>query len=769
MNIRPFHHQRPLVCCALFYGAGVVAGVFFPFWLRLILSGLCLCLLGAYLLGRMGKRRATAFMGAFLFLGLLLSGHAAHPTLPPEGKFQITGIVAEEIILRKDGTAQGYLENACALTENGNISLGTVYWTFYPDEEPPLVPTDGQKVAFQGKVYIPSGPENPYGFDFRMFLLEKGIACGVSGAADMQVLSQESRGLASLFYRTRRFLSDRLEAVFQEESALPQALLLGEKERLPQDVQDSFSDAGVAHILSVSGLHVSMLAYLVMKLVPKRLGHRFRFVFLFLFLVFYLGLIGFPAPAVRAGIFLLLSRYRPIVRRGRDWPTIVASAFLIILLWQPLALFTASFQLSFCAVLGIFVFLPRLQKRFPRIAYKPLGKNVCVTLAAALGLILPLIQFFHSFSVIGLVINPLVCMLFMALLPIYALLLLLGCIWLPGAQTLSVPFHIITSAVTDLLTWAGKLPFATLPVPCLPWYCVAAVIISFILCTGLVVMNKKKKLLLAASALIVSFTIWPLTICRNVQYIQLSAGQCDAAIVTDGPDTILIDTGEYGGDAAAYLRSTGRKADILILTHLHKDHCLGTEQLLQNHIPIGKVIVPHGALDCLTDPECIALLKTLEEMGVPLHFMHAGQYFETTRCRFTALWPLENTVIPGQDANRYPLNLLCELDGVRLLTASDMEGDYELYAAQDADILKIAHHGSKNATSTAFLQSVSPDAAIITANGRSDTLPSPDTLSRLANMDVSVYNTGVWGAVTITCKDGSASIRTHLPPNGSVP
>lgn len=733
------------------------------------MAGLCLCLLGAFLLGKMGKRRTMGFMGAFLFLGLLLCGKAMHPALPTEGKFSVTGIVAEEVTLRQDGSAQGYLEQTQALTENGTQSLGTVYWTFVPDEETSYLPTDGQRVSFTGKVYLPSGRENPYGFDFRMFLLQKGICCGVSGAKDLAILSQETRGLSSFFYRSRLFLGNRLDAVFGEESALPRALLLGERERLPEDVQFSFADAGVAHILSVSGLHVSLLAFLAMRLVPQRLGHRFRFWFLLVFLLFYLGIINYPAPAVRAGVFMLISRYRPVARRSRDWPTVVAAAFLLILLCSPLTLFSASFQLSFGAVLGIFVFLPKLQKCFPRQARKKLGTNILLTLSAALGLALPSVQIFHRFSLIGLIINPFVCLLFLTLLPLYALLMLLGCVWLPAAQTLAIPFQITTSAVTDLLTWAGKLPFASLPVPYLPWYCVGAISLLFILCTGLVAMKKKKRQLVSLAALVIAFSIWPFTVCRDVQYIQFSTGQSDAAAVLDGRETVVIDAGEYGGDVANYLQCTGRRADTLICTHLHRDHFLGIRQFLEKRVSIGRIILPTDAFEVLADEECLQLLAQLEEMKIPVHFMHAGQYFETGRCRFTALWPVEDTAVSGADANRYPLALYCDLDGVTFLTASDMDGAYEHYIAQDADILKVAHHGSNHSTSDVFLQSVTPAAALICATDHSETLPSPDLLSRLAKHGVSVYNTGEWGAVTVTCRSGQATLHTYLPQDRSVP
>ena len=110
MKVRPFHHQRPLAACALCYGAGVFFGVYLPYEPRLVWMGLILCVFGCVLLHRMHKRQVLGWMGAFLFLGLLLSGHASHPQLPQPGRYTITGVVAEELTLRPDGSAQGYLE-----------------------------------------------------------------------------------------------------------------------------------------------------------------------------------------------------------------------------------------------------------------------------------------------------------------------------------------------------------------------------------------------------------------------------------------------------------------------------------------------------------------------------------------------------------------------------------------------------------------------------------------------------------------------------------
>lgn len=764
MKARPFHHQRPLAACALLYGAGVWLGAYLPYNPLLLWVGLVLCVLFGVLLRRVGRRQVLGWMGAFLFLGLFLSGRICHAELPEPMRCTITGVMQEEVTVRPNGSAQGYLEQAVAYSEQGEaIPLGTVYWTFVPDEENPILPTDGQHVRFLGKVYHPAERSNPYGFDFRMFLLEKGIRVGVSGANELTITAQGSRGLASLLYRLRTFLSGRLEQVFGEESALPRALLLGEKERLPQDVQDGFSHAGVAHVLSVSGMHVAMLAYCVLKLIPRRVGQRGKFIIILVFLIAYCGMLGFPASAVRAAVFVLIARCRKIFWRGKDWLSVVAAAFLLILLLKPMSLFSAGFRLSFGAVIGIFMVLPHLEKRFPAWRTSKIGESALVSVAATIGISLPSIQVFHQFSVIGLILNPFVCLVFMALLPIYGVLLVLGCICLPLAQTLSTPFHIVTSAVTDFVTWAGQLPFATLQVPHLPWYVVVCLIAGFVLVSGFVVMGKKRRRMIALALAAGSILFWQVTLCRDVQYIQLDAGQADAAIICDGRETIIIDVGEYGGDTVSYLQATGRNADTLILTHLHKDHCLGLQQLLESDVKIGRVILPAGARDVAADSVCVALLDRLAERNIPIYTIRAGQYFETARCRFTALWPEAGTVIPGQEANRYSLMLLCEMDGVRLLACADAGGMYETYGAVDADIVKIPHHGSKNSTTEDFLQQVTPSVALITGSGYSETLPHPEILSRLEKWSVSVYNTGEWGAVTITCRDGQMKITPYFP------
>lgn len=760
MRVRPFHHQRPLAAAAAAFGLGVWAGIRFvwrplPVW---IAGGLCLTV--AALLPRIGRRRILGVIGLFLFFGMLLSGYASHPLLPEEGKYEITGVLCGDAALREDGTAWAYLEQV-TLRRGGEVHrLNRVYWTYHPEPQAPFLPREGDRASFSGRLYHPEGQMNPYGFDCRLYLLQKGAAAGISGAREALVADHPGRGLKSLTYQARSWLDEKIRAVFGEESALPEALLAGIRDNLPPETVQAFSDVGLAHLLAISGLHVGLLAEALLLPLRALTGRKTQFVILAGFLLFYCALLDFSAPVVRASLLMVFAKGRRLARRAPDPLTALAAAFLLILVFRPLDLFSASFQLSFCAVLGLAALLPALEGRGGGLRGRFL-RSMAATASVMLCIAVPTIQIFHRLSLLGLVLNPVVCILFALLLPLYLLVLVVGCVWLPAGQMLAGMANAVSGWIEHAVQALGRLPFATVSVPFLPWYCVAAVAFALALATRYILWPGKRKVLVAACCLASAFLLWPMTACRDVQYIQLAMGQADSALIMDSRRTFVIDAGKYGGDLASCLLSMGRKADVLVLTHLHADHCQGVRQLIDNRVPIGEVWLPEGAEEQRIDDSCLSLIREMEEMGVPVRHLAAGDIFREGRVGLTVLWPEAGTVPPNRDANRYSLALLCDLDGVKLLSAADIPGNYEMYAARDADLIKIAHHGSKSSTGDEFLSVVTPDAALITG---SDTaaLPHPDLLERLSRRGIPWYNTAEWGAVTVTVRSGGAIIAPYL-------
>ena len=761
---RPFHVQRPLAAVALFYGAGVLAGAFFDWLPFLYLSAFLSSLLSIGLLRRMGRNPLPGCMLTMLTLGLLLGGRDAHPALPDAGRYQVRGVAWEDTVLREDGTAAGYLTGVQATDEAGNTFHFTkVYWTFTPDKDAPILPKDGEEAVFSANLYHPSGQVNPYGFDFRMFLLQRGAAAGVSGGAGLEITGAPGRGLASLFYRERQRMAARMDEIFGEESALPKALILGERESLPDEVSRQFSDAGLAHLLSISGLHVTLLAGALDGLLRLWLSRKKRAVFMSVFLLCYCALLGFPASVVRASLLIGLEGLRKILRRPYDALTSLSFSFLLILLISPLSLFSASFQLSFCAMLGMAAWGERLKKGMRRVRYNWVRDGVAATVSATAGTFIPCAQYFHRFSLIGLLINPVFCGAFGILLPFYFLAAVLGMVWLPVGRALALPLGYATRSVLAAAAFFSDLPFAVVRVPYIPWYAAAALILAALLSTRLILLGKRQKALLAATALFLGGGVWYVGRNTDVTYIQLAMGQADAALILDGAETMVIDAGDYGGDVADYLLAAGRDADTVIITHLHADHFLGLEKLLDQRVRIGRLYLPAGAEEQKVDPKCLELLGKIRESGVPVEYLAAGDTLTLPRVRLSVLWPDRDTLRTGQEANIYSLAMLIDLDGLKLMTAGDLNGIFENYAARDADLLKVSHHGSSGGTGDLYLEEVSPAVAVITGRRGRDILPSASTLSRLAQKGVSVYNTGEWGALTFRIRDGKAVFSPYLP------
>lgn len=759
MSPRPLHHQRPLAACAAAYGVGVWAGVRFVWRPYTALAGLLLCLGAVFLLPRIGKKRVLGAMGAFLFAGMLLSGAAAHPPLPQEGKYRVTGVLASDPQPGSSGRLHAYLEHALLEADGVSFRLSRAYWTYDPGRAAGFSPREGDRVSFPGRLYHFRGQVNPYGFDERLYQLRHGAAAGVSGYGEAAVVGHPGRGLLSFAYQSRKMLDDRIRRVFGAGAALPEALLLGVRDELPRETSQAFSDVGIAHLLAISGLHVTLLAEALMLPLRRVLGRKTAFGVLAAFLLCYCALLDFAAPVVRASVLMLAAKGRRLVRRAGDGCTALAAAFLLILLVRPLDLFSASFQLSFCAVLGIVLIVPGMERKRGGGLFFRLRRGLAAPAAATVFVAVPTIQIFHRISLLGFLVNPAACALFAVLIPLYALILCVGCVSLPAGQALANAVNAAAGGLTAAVGALGKLPFSSVRAPVLPWYCVAAVAAALLLSTRYVLWPRRRKAAAALAGLAAAAALWPLQICRDVQYIQLAVGQADCALILDGKKTVMIDAGSYGGDAASYLLSTGRNADVLVLTHLHSDHCLGVRQLMEKRIDIGEVWLPEGAEEQKLAGDCLALLEEIKKAGVPVGHLAAGDTLRTERTALTAVWPEHGKVLPGQDANRYSLALLCDLDGVKLHSAGDLAGAYEHYAARDADLLKLGHHGSKNSAGDEFLDIVTPDAAIATGSGSATAaLPNPRTAARLAARGIPCYDTGKCGAVSVAVRGGRARI-----------
>lgn len=229
----------------------------------------------------------------------------------------------------------------------------------------------------------------------------------------------------------------------------------------------------------------------------------------------------------------------------------------------------------------------------------------------------------------------------------------------------------------------------------------------------------------------------------GASYIQLSVGDADAAVLTDNRTVTVIDTGE-DSTLSTYLHQRRMSIDSLILTHMHKDHAAGVQYLLEDRIPVGTCYVSVDAEQGSVSPEYLALLDKLEARGTRIIRLSRGDVISTGSGSLTVLWPEKDRPRAWKDANDGSLCMLLRLEGVTLLATGDLCGEYERYAAAKADILKVAHHGSYNSSSAAFLAVVAPENLLLSCGkaSREEGFGPRVTSGRL-------YSTYSQGALTV--------------------
>lgn len=690
-------------------------------------------------------------------VGCVLCYCAEHTSLPPEGSATLTGVIAEDIRVREDGQVRVILRDV-VVGENRRIA--GAYWTWYlnADDTLPDVLRPGSRVTFKARIYHPQGLTNPEGFDFRGYLLQQNIPAGVYGCENLKE-APSSFSLQTMLAKSRANLDARLRLALGERvGRLASATLLGLRDAMPEEDQAAFRELGIAHVLSVSGYHVGVLAWLLSLLTRRWKAHRRLVTLLTLtILILYALLTGGRPPVVRAVMIWTLLRWSHSRSRAPLPLHLLCFSAMAQLIFSPLQLFSASFQMTYGAMLGLYGIFPALRRTLPR--EHPLLRRLLTALyisfSAQWGILLPMLYWYGEINPPAVLFNLLLVPLLTGLIALFWIVLLLlplmPIFTLPGKLT-----ALYAEGLLSLLSSARELP------ACVLWLRRpgAVFILGFLLASaGLSVYLRRKDRrrlpLLLAGLLLMGTLLLPIPY-QGISYVQFDVGNADAAVLHDHDYVTVIDTGETGEEVAGYLHARRLSIDLLVLTHLHSDHAGGLEALLDRDIPIAECVLPLGAEACDVPERVLDLLDRLRATGTRVTYALRQDEFPLPSGNLTVLWPVEG--IGHGDANASCLVLLAELDGVRLLLTGDIPQDYGQLATTPADVLKAAHHGSANGTTSDILDLASPSAVLVSC-------ADANRVARVRRISgVPVYATRERGALMLSIQNGTYTIEGFLAP-----
>lgn len=567
---------------------------------------------------------------------------------------------------------------------------------------------------------------------------------------------------ALVAFRAR--LGRGLDSAFGVRAPLARALLIADTRSLDPAVRDRYATAGLVHVLSISGLHVAIIALAVELLCrAARLPPRGASITTMALVAVYIAVIGAPAPAVRSAVMLGVGAICRLVQRNTSpWASLAIGGGVPLL--APRTVLDLGWQLSVLGMAGL-VASGALARRVIRVERRQRWRSqlVAALLASTVASLVtgPLVAWhFGRLSLVAPVANLLASPIVAVLQP--TLFLALAFTPVPAAERFVADAALpLLWALDAVAASAARMPHASVGVsPSLLTAVVASVgVLALIVAC---VSRHPGRSVTVAMASIAAMAWSPLAPigARGVELHMIDVGQGDAvALRTPRGRWVLVDAGRAwrGGDAGRatvipYIRRHGGSVAAFVLTHPHADHAGGAATVVHAMRP---GVFWDGAYIGTSETYREALAAAARS-GVTWERVRPGRHHVIDGVTLEFLAPDSAWARELADPNEASVVVRATYGSVRFLLVGDAEREEERWLlsrdslALRAEVLKVGHHGSATSTTERFLRAVRPSIALVSVGaGNTYGHPSPRVLALLATNGATVLRTDRLGSVVV--------------------
>jgi competence protein ComEC len=670
--------------------------------------------------------------------------------------FETDSLKTEARVLRKN------VKLLCKLRETSKKRLDSVYNILEP----------GNYLQIMGAYYKGREMRNPGEFDYNKYLNSLGISgtLNITGAKNISLLGDESDFFKSAIFSIRKFLDSEIKSLHNEQtSSLLKGLLLADRSEIDYVTKTQFINAGVIHVLAVSGLHVGFIVVIFLFLFG-RLNIYMRSVLTITGLLLFMLITGMPPSVFRATLMAVIIIIAFLFNRSTNLLNSLALAALIILLINPDELFNPGFQLSFSAVIGIALLYSPLEALINKLKLKSKVLRciilfMVVSLSAQVGTLPFTLTYFGKLSVIALIANLIV-------IPITAIIVGLGIFTLiinSFLPFIGVYFAAANNLVTKILFLivkiSGSADFSYISVRNFSLYdSLLFYLFLFFLLYSLKNINRNTIKFAILTLVVVNFLFLSsldnsdLLKDKKLSMCAIDIGQGDAILIKFPEGTIaLIDA----GNVTPYFDNGERvilplleylgidKIDYGFVSHIDSDHYAGFVSLVNAGV-IKKIFKPQIDSTLVKD---VKFEKYLRVKSIPVEYYKK----EILKIDGTKIYVLNNETISKNrelSTNNKSGVLKIVYGRTSFLFTGDIERKVEkIYASYyksflNVNVLKVAHHGSNTSSSPAFLNYVTPEKSVINVGILNKFKhPSEKVVKRLEDFGSEIYRTDKYGAL----------------------
>lgn len=643
----------------------------------------------------------------------------------------------------------------------------------------------GNYLELRGYYYKGREERNPGEFDYDAYLKSKGILGILNGndISSIKILNAESNFFTNLIFQVRKQIDFQIKKFHSPETAsLLRGLLLADRGEINYEVKQQFINSGVVHVLAVSGLHVGYII-LIFLFVFGRFNLFLRSILTIVGLLCFMFITGVPPSVFRATVMAIVIITAFLSNRSTNVINSISIAALIILVINPNEIYNPGFQLSFSAVLSIAIIYPHLEKMISTWnIHNKILKYVLVflgvSLSAQIGTLPFTLLYFNQFSVIALATN-LIVIPAIGVIIATAIVTLVFSSFLPFiAIYFATANDLITKWVLSLIKLSGELSFSHIK---LFNYSVIDLIIFYLMLGVLLYYLPRFSKIISKAVLfaLVILNIFFLSSLDDVDLmpdnclsvIMIDVGQGDSflikfpngktALIDAGNTTITFDNGERV--ITPLLEYLGiKKIDYGIISHIDSDHYAGFVSLVLNGL-VKEIYKPEIDSSLSKD---VTFEKFLRENGVPINYF-SEKKMQIGNVALYFLFDKRVESIAGESTNNRSGIMKLVYGENSFLFTGDAEKNVEnIYVSKykkflDSDVLKAGHHGSKTSSSELFLDYVTPQYSLISADFKNKFgHPAKEVIQRLRMHNSTIFRTDLQKAILLR-SDGSKIKLIH--------